>query len=275
MVLKSYFDCSGKPHDPGCKKVTLGGYVATDDQWAIFEAAWEKALKNHPCPVSSRGNPYFHAKEVFHKQGGYKGWDDDMARALVSDLRQVLFEQGRGNLIGFSCTVDKADYAQAKIGIPALRRIESICLDHCIGNSLRHPEIDLGMEIVFDRDEDFRDILSASWKETVAGERTWWAKDVLSIGEVDDMRFSYALQGADFLAWSANRYHTHGPDDAYGRNFSLLHLLNLQCHAYYDQDEFSASFNPDGSLCEGRARTPKVRFPTGTRIGFRIPEGEN
>lgn len=272
MVLKAYYDGSGKFHDPGCRKVGLAGYVGSEDQWAALESAWQIALEKHPCPKSDRGNPYFHAKELFHRQLGYKGWTDSMVRALVGDLQKVLSEQGRVNLIGFSCTVDKAGYHKAKTAIPSLRPIPHMCLDHCIGNSFRHEKIASGMQIYFDRGEEFEPILKAEWEEVKDGQRTWWAKDVLHIGPVEDMRYSYALQASDFLAWTCNRYYTHGPDDDYGLHFSILNFINPLCHIYYDEPMIMDSFNADGSMSKGlRKLQTKIKFPQGTRVAFRMP----
>lgn len=248
VILKSYYDGSGQSIDPGCRFVTLAGYAATDDQWLILETAWESALRKYSkCPLSDRGNPYFHAKEAFHRHDGYANWSVDEIQDLLTDLYEVFGASGRQSPIGFSCTVSKADYETVRLSIPALRTIEKICLDFCITNSFRHPEALNGMEIYFDRNESFEPILRTVWNGT-NGQRPSWANYVLLITPIENMRYSYALQAADLLAWTANRYYTHGEEDDYGRNFFSLNLLNHQVHVKYDEPQFRLVFNQDGTI---------------------------
>jgi hypothetical protein len=185
-----------------------------------------------------------------------------MVSSLMNDLYNLLAKQGRTTLIGFSCIVKKAGYEAVKVSIPSLRRIEAICVDHCVGNSFRHPQFSAeGIKILFDHSEEFEPILRAAWHEEVTGARTWWAKDVVSIEPVD-MRESYPLQAADLLAWTANRYHTHGHNDRFGRNFFHLAMANAQCFAYYDESELRNTFNLDGTMRQGPStKVQRIRAP--------------
>lgn len=274
VVLKAYYDGSGKSNDRGCRYVTLAGYVAPGDQWQQIESLWETALLKHPrCPLSDRGNPYFHAKEVFHSKKGFLNWTAKEIQDLLSDLYNVLGAQGRMGMIGFSCTVRKKDYEVFKVEVPGVRSIETMCVDHCLSNSFRHPNRGNGMEIYGDRDEPFLPILDAAWRRKVNGKRTDWASEVLHVGPVEDMRYSYALQCADLLAWTANRYYTHGSEDLYGRNFFVLHLLNAQCHFHYGEEQLRKTFNDDGTMRRGvMVSSPPITAPKGTRLSVALAE---
>jgi len=263
-MVKAYFDASGKANDPGCKSITLACYTAPEEVWQALEPAWEEILKRFACPLSRNGTPYFHSKEAFHSRGEYAGWDRKKVWSLTCELFNVLGTQGRRDLIGFSCTVEKSAYAAVKQIIPALRPMDVMCVDHCFGNSLRHPRIlDKQMQLFFDHDEPYEPILRRVRSEIVCGKHIWWFDSVASIERVSDSRDCFPLQAADLLAWAANRHFTYGPDSLYGVNLFIMAMMNGLCHVNYDTQEMLDTFALDGSY-KGHGKPSKqqrIRAP--------------
>jgi hypothetical protein len=58
-VIKGYFDNSGDAEDPQHRVVTVGGFIATERQWADFEIRWKANLLKYSLP-------YLHMKEFSH-----------------------------------------------------------------------------------------------------------------------------------------------------------------------------------------------------------------
>jgi hypothetical protein len=60
MVVKAYFDGSGKSHDPNIECVSFAGYVGTEEVWNEFEEAWQGFKENHQI-------------DFFHTSANYGG----------------------------------------------------------------------------------------------------------------------------------------------------------------------------------------------------------
>jgi hypothetical protein len=58
-VIKGYFDNSGDAEDPQHTVMTVGGFIATQSQWADFEIRWNANLHKYSLP-------YLHMKEFAH-----------------------------------------------------------------------------------------------------------------------------------------------------------------------------------------------------------------
>ena len=72
--ISGYFDASGSAEDPSTGILTLAGYVATVEQWAKFERAWESVL-------SEEGVPDFHMAHFAHSKGAFsEGWKNNEKR---------------------------------------------------------------------------------------------------------------------------------------------------------------------------------------------------
>jgi hypothetical protein len=87
-VIKGYFDNSGDAEDPQHKVLTVGGFLANDDQWARFEDIWKANLETF-------GLPYLHMKEFAHFVGPFvvfKDNEEDRIRFIegcVSSIRDA------------------------------------------------------------------------------------------------------------------------------------------------------------------------------------------
>jgi hypothetical protein len=90
-VLIGCFDESRSSREGGF--VSIAGFVATEERWAAFDAAWNAALAKHRVP-------YLHTTDLANFKRIYKGWTADQQRALVADLMIAIWGMGRVVAIG-------------------------------------------------------------------------------------------------------------------------------------------------------------------------------
>jgi hypothetical protein len=194
-----------------------------------------------------------------HNKDGYSGWAYARVAALVGELMNLLGHTEQADPLATSCSVNLEDYRKVKLHIPALRGPEAICLDACFGLAVRHPLRDLGIELLFDREESFYPILKKMMKQYDRGRGVWWASYVSSITEVEDMRESPEIQASDLLAWLANRYYTHGSGEKWGRWFFGTFLVKKHYHRHIDEQVLLSLFDLDGSM-KPDVQLPEVRI---------------
>jgi hypothetical protein len=65
VIISVYIDESGT-HENG-PLMTMAGYIARLGQWHHFDAKWGKMLREN-------GLSYFHATEIWHGSGDWRGW---------------------------------------------------------------------------------------------------------------------------------------------------------------------------------------------------------
>jgi hypothetical protein len=46
-MFTAYFDASGAPDDPNVNNLTVAGFLASADQWIIFDRRWKNVLKKY------------------------------------------------------------------------------------------------------------------------------------------------------------------------------------------------------------------------------------
>jgi hypothetical protein len=105
-VFTAYFDASGSPDDPHVHYLTVAGFIATADQWSLFDRRWKKILKKY-------GVTKLHMKEFSHSQGEFVGWDVDPKKSqrplLISSLVTLLQRMMRHS---FATTISLDDYRE-------------------------------------------------------------------------------------------------------------------------------------------------------------------
>lgn len=84
MILTAYYDESGT-HE-GSLVTVLAGFVGDVNQLVDLEIEWAKVLRKHNLT-------HIRAKQLYHRQGQFKGWSDDRADELWADLLYVLQER--------------------------------------------------------------------------------------------------------------------------------------------------------------------------------------
>ena len=90
LMLAAYADESGHSKDTNCRFVGLGGFVATAEQWEIFESLWRSALD------SFNEGEEFHAKEFFRKdpKSRYATWSQEKREGFMDSLTSAINTSG-------------------------------------------------------------------------------------------------------------------------------------------------------------------------------------
>jgi hypothetical protein len=103
-MFTAYFDASGAPDDPNVHNLTVAGFVASTDQWIIFDRRWKKVLKKY-------GVTALHMKEFAHSKGEFEGWDKEPKKKrrplFIGELVTILQRLMR---CSFASTISLDDY---------------------------------------------------------------------------------------------------------------------------------------------------------------------
>jgi hypothetical protein len=99
MTMTAYFDESGT-HGKDSPAVLVGGFGATVAQWNGCEKRLKKLFADHQIEK-------FHAKDLQHRKGDFKGWDRQTAARFNSRFLQIIDEQLSFAVAGI---VSPADY---------------------------------------------------------------------------------------------------------------------------------------------------------------------
>jgi len=105
-MFTAYFDVSGSPDDPQVHYLTVAGFIATAEQWSIFDRRWKKVLKKY-------GVTRLHMKEFSHSRGEFVGWDIEPKKSwrplFISSLVTLLQRMMRHS---FATTISLDDYRE-------------------------------------------------------------------------------------------------------------------------------------------------------------------
>jgi len=105
-MFTAYFDASGSPDDPHVHYLTVAGFIATEDQWSIFDRRWKKILKKY-------GVTKLHMKDFSHSRGEFVGWDVDPKKSwrplMIGRLVTLLQRMMRHS---FAITISLDDYRE-------------------------------------------------------------------------------------------------------------------------------------------------------------------
>lgn len=93
MCFSAFFDASGKHDD---RVLTVGGYVASKDEWLAFDNNWSQAL--HAFGLNS----YFHMSEFINHSGQFKGWARSRRAHLFDRLTMLIQSHVRK---AFGCAI--------------------------------------------------------------------------------------------------------------------------------------------------------------------------
>jgi len=155
-----------------------------------------------------------------------RGWNEEKVNRLVVDLLKVMSDHNNHGFQFRSCTALRDDYERAKREYPTLRPIEAICVNYCVGG-LAVPK-DHEVMLYFDRGEPFMKQINRVWLRQRRLRKPGWAQQTRNIIPVDSG--TYAIQAADFIAWSVNREQTHG--DYPQRAFSAKMISDWKLYDY-------------------------------------------
>lgn len=85
LTYTAYFDESG--HSASEDFVAIAAFVADDETWARFDAAWNAVLTKHSIP-------FVHAVELNNRIKTFGGWTSAQQIALAQDLLHVIHTSG-------------------------------------------------------------------------------------------------------------------------------------------------------------------------------------
>lgn len=85
MVLKAYFDDSGKLGDPVETAAVVGGVIASADEWDKLEPEWWAVL----CAFKVKE---FHSVDFAHSRGDFLGWskEEEKRREFLGRLTSII-----------------------------------------------------------------------------------------------------------------------------------------------------------------------------------------
>src|SRR6266849_5749620 len=140
--VEAFYDGSGLCSDPRTPCITLAGYAATPEWWAIFSERWKTVLAGDGSRPSC---DYLHMAELKGLRGEFsraKDWDRTLTTALLNDilgkcLRPIGWAEQENPFVGAVCTINRSDYQRAKKDLPHLAAPENICVNRVIRIALR------------------------------------------------------------------------------------------------------------------------------------------
>lgn len=273
IMLKAFYDASNKVHVKSDRFVTLAGVISTVPIWRQLETKWLDVLRDNNAPVytdeTGLSTPYFHSREAIHKIGGYKRFGKKKVRILIRGLTKMLsdFQYAdtpfKDQLVCVTCTIDRNAYIQAANDRPYLPTMAKICVNHCVGIVMRLEQSLYGVSLNFDSSdkigEPYFDVVDKHIHRT-GKYRPSWANRVRHHGYIDNMRKCPAVQVADLLAWSANRFCKCGASDKWCEVYLNTAFHSRSFHLLYDTESFSMVFD---SLGRHRRNAKAPLLPTG------------
>ena len=162
MDFEAYYDSSGQRGDR--QATTLAGLAASKCVWEQFGPLWGNALDG-----SGVLDRRFGMSDLMACRGRFKDWDKTRKHRLLNALLNVLAKFRPAGLSAYSYTVFFDAYDAAKSQMPKLRKLEAICVNHCVGRlqlTAERPEAQtIDLYLFFDRNEPFLKAVDQVWRQ--------------------------------------------------------------------------------------------------------------
>jgi hypothetical protein len=203
IVFRTYFDGSGKEHDPASKFVSLVGIAAEEEDWALFDEAWRAVLED-------RGNPgYMQMVEAMRLEEAFDGWTEGKVDRLVEGVIGVLQQLQKDRFRVFRCSIEIEPWTRWTKTF-GLKRIPRTCAKWTFRHacmwyaSFPHRAILQKIDAFYDQNEEFLRYIHDDWTSKKKNlNEPWW--NLVSTVAPADSRLVPSLQAADAIAWSHNR----------------------------------------------------------------------
>lgn len=207
MMLAGYFDDSG--HVTNKKVLLVCGFVATVEQWNVFEKEWAAILRNPKFDLD-----YLHMKEFVAFRGKFARFKDDLflQRALFSTLYELLELRTAGT---FGCSIWLEDFERVNAEYELREKYgHPLALAGCaaISKAIRWMENQRPgdrIKFVFDRGMD-------GWGELLKLAATFWVDEVVPVSGT--FKEQLPLQAADHVAWELHRFATKAVESRFKSN---------------------------------------------------------
>ena len=209
MSLCAYFDESGDPSDPRVRAFSIGGCIASVEEWSAFDRKWVDAL-------SEERISWFHMVDFEHPErvhgNQFFGWDKARRQRLLNRLLDIMNAHiiclGTAQRLPESGRLTIEDYYfshyRACVTRPALfahQEIVSFVF-------ARHPTI-TGKKTAQMALTKYHNVLVRAYSK-----RPRW-DGRLGPMRIDDARKVPALQAADIVAYELRREQTLPTDERY------------------------------------------------------------
>jgi len=177
-------------------------------------------------------------KRMLPRNRAPRGMAGMKKRCEASSARLYLFSI---DINSAACSFDAPQYYAMTIkeqrpATRSLRPIPAICANYTVGG-LRVPK---GEDVIlyFDRNEEFLHQVNRVWLKLKKRKDSGWARQTRGIIPVDSSQ--YAIQAADFIAWTMNREQTHGDYAEWTTSAKMLSESKL-----YDYDAIVEQYAND------------------------------
>ena len=207
MILRTYFDGSGKADDPQHRFITLACCAASESSWEGFEQKWKAALGMAT---------FMHMKEAMASppRGHFSTWEWDEIEGLVERLVSVIRGANQLGLVSYMFSVDLRAYQKWTHRLLLEKRPEYECASWCFYRAAEcyrdglaaagGPVIKGGIDAYFDKGEQYMNSIYRHWSRKDY-KRRYPILDLVRSVQPVDMRETPGVQLADMLAWSRNR----------------------------------------------------------------------
>jgi hypothetical protein len=198
LVIRAYFDDSGKESTPNGDFVCMAGYMADSNFWELFASSWRQKLLKY-------GITGIHMKELIPLQGEYKtlGWDVPKRNAALAEFIRVIKTV---DLIGFGIGVDARAWRELRKLRSDLPDVQAFCfarIMRLVIETVKRAAVRDFVAVHFDPDPEFGAarlrLFDALWRRDPEA-RYYLA----SLTFADTIIFS-PLQAADLLAWETRK----------------------------------------------------------------------
>lgn len=212
-IYTAYFDESGSP-DEG-KALVVAGYVASDEQWLVFDHEWKEAL-------AAEGIDRFHMRDFAHSKREFENWkgDEERRSRFIQRLIGIIRERLRCSIATAVILEDYRAINQKYMLDEFLGPPYAICGLTCVKNTLRWADqrgyIDPVRYVFEDGAKDknkFKRIMGR-----------FQLRDPI-FGTKDD---HLAFQAADFVAWESLKNYTQHESQTFRRfrkSFAALYSM--------------------------------------------------
>ena len=201
LVIRGFFDDSGKESDLDNRIVCISGYLAVDQMWNMFNEGWRHRLLRY-------GVSWLHMKDFMHDQGEYSqlGLKDDWPkkRAIIEDFIYVI---RASNLIGFGVAVDANTWRTIPKSVTQeYGTAQEFCFQRIMRMVAERVKISAPRDVVaitFDCDINFT---PARFKRFLAvRQQNPSANEIFQSFSISEPKVFLPLQAADLLAWQTRK----------------------------------------------------------------------
>ena len=193
----AYMDETGHAADDAQRFCGMAGFIATVDNWQVFEEQWNRVLTEH-------GVGYMHMREFVPSRKEFRDWKDQTDKdkfyrellKILRDIKAIPF----GSIISLDGFRKLSAVDRELFNEPYLRS-----LSDCVGIPafvLQNEPQEVKYRVVFSEQTEFKHRASVVYE---LFRNLYKIGDRMSYPEFGDMKTVVPLQAADIVAYELNR----------------------------------------------------------------------